>query len=121
MLAKIEHPYVYIESGHLDFRDIKSPKLPSGVIVCFSCLGNGKKVQRYCDAPTMTGPCDSYLCGGNGFMYTDTCRGVPASVTNQIAVMNGLDQTTPWKSVPMYGLSWKRALALSPHDGKDTP
>lgn len=92
----------------LDFRNIDSPKLPSGIIACFSCHGNGRKMQRYCDAPTMMGVCDSYLCGGTGFMYEHTCRGVPASVTNQIAVMNGLEQSMPWRGVPMYGLQWKR-------------
>lgn len=107
MTKSKERPYVYINSGDLDFRDIDSPKLPPGIIVCFSCLGNGKKVQRYCDAPTMTGPCDSYLCGGSGFMYAETCRGAPTSVTNQIAGMNGLEQAMPWQAVSMYGLRWR--------------
>ena len=102
-------PYVYLDVGDLDFRDIERPKLPEGVIVCFSCQGNGKKVQLYCDAPAMTGPCDSYLCGGTGFMYEDTCRGVPASVTNQIAIMNGVDQVMPWQAVSMMGLRWRRS------------
>lgn len=105
-------PYVYLDAGDIDFRDIKKPKLPAGIIVCFSCLGNGKKVQRYCDAPTMTGPCDSYLCNGSGFMYESTCKAVPTSVTNQIAGMNGLEQLMPWQAVSMYGLRWKRTSTL---------
>jgi hypothetical protein len=101
-------PYVHIDRGDLDFRDVEGPKLPDGVVVCFSCLGNGKKVQRYCDAPTMTGVCESYLCAGSGFLYEETCRGVPTSVTNQIAGMNGLEQAMPWRAVSMYGLRWQR-------------
>jgi hypothetical protein len=75
-------PYIHIDRGDLDFRDVEGPKLPDGVVVCFSCLGNGKKVQRYCDAPTMTGVCESYLCAGSGFCtrkHAAACR--PPSLT----------------------------------------
>jgi len=107
-----ERPYVYIDDGDLDFRDIKNPKLPEGVIVCFACLGNGKKRHNYCDAPAMTGVCDSYCCGGSGFMFAETCRAVPLSVTNQIAEMNGLDQVMPWRGVSSYGLRWRKKSEL---------
>lgn len=88
---------VYIPDAFIDIRDIKL-KLPESVIRCYACGGNGKYVQRYCDAPRLTGPCDS--CKSSGFMYSETAKPVPFSVTNQIAGANRLEVRQAW------GLDW---------------
>lgn len=93
---------IYLGSGCLDARDIEFD-LPETVQRCFACGGNGKYVQRYCDAGRMTGRCDS--CGGMGFQYRMTCRGVPKSVVNQIAVANDLEVI----GHEMYGMDWRQA------------
>lgn len=65
-------------------------KLPSSVQVCSVCNGQGKYEQTYivgCGYGTYRsmGPCD--WCNSTGFVYKggDT---VPASVVNQIRIMN---------------------------------
>lgn len=94
----------WIDSGCVDVRDVEL-SLPQGIIRCYACGGNGKYKQRYCDAGFLTGPCDS--CRASGFMYEATCEGVPASVTNQIAVSNALE----CRPIFAHGLEWKRPVS----------
>lgn len=98
---KPERDYVSITTGCLDARDIQFKCLPEGVEPCYFCHGNGKYRQTYMEG-RFTGSCD--FCGTSGFVYKATQRGVPISVTNQIAVANNLDV----KLYPMYGLDWRK-------------
>lgn len=91
---------VFICKPYLDAQDIEF-KLPHGIAPCWSCRGNGKLKQRYCDAPSMTGRCD--WCAGTGFRHEDTGRAIAPSVVNQIAVSNGLDVRNS-----VYGNDWSR-------------
>jgi ssDNA-binding Zn-finger/Zn-ribbon topoisomerase 1 len=82
--------YVYIADGCLDARDIEFKGVPPGVMICPICRGNGKYVQNYFEG-RLIGPCAGYgCCDVTGFVYTNTGRAVPISVTNQIAVASGL-------------------------------
>lgn len=97
--------YVYIADDCLDARDIEFKGIPPGVELCPICHGNGKYVQRYLEG-RMTGPCTGYACcDASGFVYTDTARAVPISVTNQIAVASGLT----YRRFESHGLDWSRA------------
>jgi hypothetical protein len=98
---KPERRYVYIATGCLDARDIEFKGIPPGIARCYMCQGNGKYVQTYLEG-RLTGPCD--CCDVAGFVYTNTGRAVPISVTNQIAVASGL--SFQWSNI--YGLDWKR-------------
>jgi hypothetical protein len=102
--AKPERPYVYITDGCLDARDIEFKGIPVGVKICPTCHGNGKYVQLYREG-RLTGTCTGYgCCDVSGFVYTNTGRGVPISVTNQIAVASGLS----FRCFDVYGLDWSR-------------
>jgi len=79
---------VFIEAPNLDAQDIEF-RLPVGVTMCWACRGNGKRKQWYCDAPSMTGPCD--WCHATGFRHENSGAAVSPSVVNQIAVMNSLE------------------------------
>lgn len=79
--------YVYIAADCVDARDIPFAGIPEEIVVCPLCEGNGKRVQRYIEG-RMSGPCD--FCDVSGFVYRSTSRGVPISVTNQIAVASGV-------------------------------
>jgi hypothetical protein len=92
---------IWVNSGCIDARNIIF-KLPEGIMRCYACGGNGKYRQRYCDAGTMQGSCDS--CDAMGFMYSATSRGVPKSVVNQIAVANDLK----CRAYDRCGLDWSR-------------
>lgn len=95
-------PDVYLHgSDEVDARSI-SLILPDGVEDCYFCWGNGKYVQRYMEG-RFTGVCD--FCKGSGFTYKGTSRGVPLSVTNQIAVASGY-RIRNFKGAHMYGLQW---------------
>ena len=93
--------YIHITTGCLDARDIAFRGVPDGVIACLSCHGNGKRVQRYIEG-RFTGPCD--LCQATGFVYRDTARPVPLSVTNQIAVASGVS----FRQFHAFGIDWSR-------------
>lgn len=93
---------VYIEKPNLDAQDILFDKLPDGIATCWSCRGNGKRKQRYCDAPAMTGRCD--WCQASGFRYEETGKAVPASVVNQIAIAHDLHV----QHYDMYGNNWTK-------------
>lgn len=97
-----ERDYVYIARGCADARDLGFTGIPDGIVVCPSCHGNGKRLQWYCDAPRMTGPCD--FCKTTGFVYSETARPVPISVTNQIAVASGLG----FRRFDSHGIDWTR-------------
>ena len=95
-------PYVYIVSGCLDARDLEFKGVPDAVMVCPFCLGNGKRKQWYLEGRS-TRPCD--FCDVSGFVYKATCRGVPISVTNQIAVASGLR----FRRFQTHGIDWECA------------
>ncbi len=100
-MGKSDRPYLYITDGCLDARDIRFKHLPPGVILCGLCEGNGKYKQRYIEG-SMTGACEH--CKTAGFVYEHNSRPVPISVTNQIAVANGL----VFESCGIYGLDWRK-------------
>lgn len=93
--------YVYITQGCLDARDIEFKGVPAMVEICPMCHANGKHVQHYREGK-MTGPCD--FCDAAGFVYKGTARGVPISVTNQIAVAS----VVKFQSFFAYGIDWTR-------------
>lgn len=93
---------VFIQKPNVDAQDILFDRLPIGIAVCWSCKGNGKLKQWYCDAPAMTGRCD--WCHASGFRYDETGRPVPVSVIHQIAVSHGLNV----RHFDMYGNDWTR-------------
>lgn len=95
-----EREYVYITQGCNDARDLEFKGIPPGIEVCPSCHGNGKRLQRYLEG-RMSGPCD--FCDANAFVYTNTARPVPDSVTNQIAVASGLSV----RRFHAHGIDWK--------------
>jgi hypothetical protein len=104
MSKKLERAYVYIAKGCLDARDLEFKGIPPGVQICPMCHGNGKYVQRYMEG-RLTGSCTGYACCDvTGFVYIDTARAVPISVTNQIAVASGL----VYQRFDIYGLDWRR-------------
>jgi hypothetical protein len=98
-MSKPEREYVYITQGCLDARDIKFEGVPVMIEICPLCHANGKRVQYYMEGK-MTGPCD--FCNAAGFVYKDTARGVPLSVTNQIAVASGVKL----QSFFAHGIDW---------------
>lgn len=100
-MGKRDRPYVYVREGHIDARDIKFKCIPACVSICPMCEGNGKYVQRYIEG-SMTGSCD--MCKTSGFVYDHTAKGVPISVTNQIAVANRLE----FDHSTMYGIDWRK-------------
>ena len=73
--------------------------LPETVVVCGLCRGHGQYRQWYCDAPSMTGPCDG--CGGAQFRYRESMRPVSETVRQQIANRNGL---VPDRNVTCYAV-----------------
>ena len=95
-----EREHVFIVDGCLDARDIEFKGIPERVELCPICLGNGRRRQRYIEG-VMSGPCD--FCDATGFVYKETARGVPMSVTNQIAVASGVRV----KRFYSHGLDWK--------------
>lgn len=92
---------VTLMTGCVDARDIDLGDLPSGVIRCLACHGNGKRRQNYIEGK-FTGRCD--LCDATGFVYQHTARAVPPSVVNQIAVAAGVTV----RPSSMYGNDWRR-------------
>jgi hypothetical protein len=92
---------VWISHGYLDAQDIAFDKLPVGIVRCWSCRGNGKVKQWYCDAPSMTGACS--WCKATGFKHEDTSEAVSPSVVNQIAVAHDLTLRHT-----MYGNDWSK-------------
>lgn len=100
-MGKSNRDYVYICEGCVDARDIRFKHLPPNIVVCALCEGNGKYVQRYIEG-SMTGSCG--YCKTAGFVYKNTSKPVPLSVTNQIAVANGLE----FCNSTMYGLDWHK-------------
>lgn len=103
---EMSRDYVYIAQGCADARDIEFKSIPVGIQVCPSCEGNGKRVQRYLEG-RMTGPCD--FCSATAFVYMDTARPVPTSVTNQIAVANGLE----FRRFEAHGIDWRTPQVTS--------
>lgn len=93
-------PYCHIADGCEDIRKVDL-NLPVGVCRCGACGGNGKYQQHYFEGRS-TGECN--LCDGMGFRYEATLRPVPFSVTNQIAVANGLTV----RHYQAFGLDWRR-------------
>lgn len=92
---------VYITQGCADARDLAFKCVPDPVAVCPLCHGNGKRRQWYLEG-MMTGPCD--FCAVSGFIYRNTSKGVPISVTNQIAVASGYS----FRRFEMCGIDWQR-------------
>lgn len=64
--------------------------LPASVRTCSYCKGHGQYSQWWCDAPRSPGACE--VCGGAQWVYAGTGKGVPESVRQQIAAMNGFTE-----------------------------
>lgn len=89
---------IYIASGCINAREVVMV-MPAEVERCRMCYGNGK-YRHYEDR--LTWGCNG--CEASGFVYRDTGRGVPFSVTNQIAVASGMEV----KHLSPYGLDWRK-------------
>lgn len=96
-----DRSYVYITRGCADARDLEF-KTPHGIIRCWACEGNGKRVQHYIEGKT-TGPCE--WCKTFGFRHDSTSEPISESVLNQIAVASGLE----YHRYDIYGIDWKAA------------
>jgi len=91
-------------------------RLPIGVETCSYCRGHGQYRQFWCDAPRMPGVCG--ICDGAQWVYSETNRGVPESVRQQIAVENGLREDFHASCLSML---MRRMRVLVPPDRKTTP